>query len=174
VRRELAVPTVMNVIGPLANPALAGRQVIGVADPERLPVIAGALASLGTVHSLVVHGEPGLDEISPLGPTRIIEVRNGALAEWAVTPEELGCATTHPSELAGGSPAENAALVEACLSGDAPDGAIAAVLLNAGAAIYVAGLASSLRDGVDAARAAIADGSASAALGRLRAALPRG
>lgn len=173
VRRELAVPTVMNVIGPLANPALAGRQVIGVADMYRLPVMAAALAVLGTVHSLVVHGEPGLDEISPLGPTRIVEIRDGELREYVVTPEELGCATARASELAGGSPAENATLVEACLAGRAPDGAIAAVVLNAGAAIYVAGCAPSLRDGVDAARAAVADGSATAALGRLRSVLPR-
>ena len=70
VRRELAIPTVMNMVGPLANPASAGRQVVGVADARRLPLIAGALAALGSVHALVVHGEPGMDEVSPIGPTR--------------------------------------------------------------------------------------------------------
>ena len=77
VRRELGVPTVMNIVGPLANPARAGRQVVGVADERRLPLIAGALRELGTTHALVVHGEPGLDEVSPIGPTRVLEIRDG-------------------------------------------------------------------------------------------------
>jgi anthranilate phosphoribosyltransferase len=173
VRRELGVPTVMNIIGPLANPASAGRQVIGVADAERAPVIARALAALGTVHSLIVYGEPGMDEISPLGTTRIIEIRKGAITEWTTDPAALGLASAHASELAGGSPGENASLVSACLDGSAPPGAIAAVAANAGAAIYVAGMASTLGEGVERAKAAIADGSATAALERLRSALPR-
>src|SRR5665213_3676442 len=153
VRRELGVPTVMNIIGPLANPASAGRQVIGVADAERAPVIARAL--------------------SPLGTTRIIEIRKGAITEWTTDPAALGLASAHASELAGGSPGENASLVSACLDGSAPPGAIAAVAANAGAAIYVAGMASTLGEGVERAKAAIADGSATAALERLRSALPR-
>ncbi len=173
VRRELAVPTVMNVIGPLANPASAGRQVIGVADAGRVSVIAEALAALGTVHSLVVHGEPGMDEISPLGDTRVLEVRGGDVNEWAITPAMIGSSGTGADDLRGGSPEENAVLVEACLGGAAPAGAVAAVVANAGAAIYVAGLVRSYEDGVDAARAAVANGSASAALYRLRRALPR-
>ncbi|HEY7896926.1 MAG TPA: anthranilate phosphoribosyltransferase [Gemmatimonadaceae bacterium] len=173
VRRELAVPTVMNIIGPLANPASAGRQVIGVADTERASVIARALAALGTVHSLIVHGEPGMDEISPLGPTRIIEIRGSTVTEWTTDPTSLGCGPARASELAGGSPAENAELVRACLEGSAPAGALAAVIANAGAAVYVAGMAATLGDGVETARAAIADGSAMAALDRLRTALPR-
>src|SRR5665213_1960947 len=173
VRRELGVPTVMNIIGPLANPASVGRQVIGVADAGRAGVIAQAVAALGTVHSLVVHGEPGMDEISPLGPTRILEIRRGVISEWTTDPEALGLGSAHASELAGGSPAENASIVKACLDGSAPAGAIAAVAANAGAAIYVAGMASTLREGVESARAAIANGSATAALERLRSALPR-
>lgn len=173
VRRELAVPTVMNVIGPLANPASAGRQVIGVADAGRVAVIAEALAALGTVHSLVVHGDPGMDEISPLGDTRVLEVRGADVTEWVITPAMIGSAGTGAADLLGGSPAENAALVEACLAGAAPAGAVAAVVANAGAAIYVAGLVPSYADGVDAARAAVANGSATAALRRLRQALPR-
>jgi anthranilate phosphoribosyltransferase len=78
VRRELGVPTVMNIVGPLANPARAGRQVVGVADRQRMPLLAGALAALGSVHALVVHGEPGMDEVSPLGVTHVAEVRNGS------------------------------------------------------------------------------------------------
>ena len=173
VRRELGVPTVMNIIGPLANPASVGRQVIGVAEASRVPVMAAALASLGTVHSLIVHGDPGMDEISPLGPTWILEVRGGVVTEWSTDPEALGAGSARPSELAGGSPAENADLVRRCLDGSAPEGAVSAVVANAGAAVYVAGLANSLAEGVELARAAVADGRATAALERLRAALPR-
>lgn len=173
VRRELAVPTVMNVVGPLANPASAGRQVVGVADPARLAVIAEALGTLGTVHSLVVHGEPGMDEISPIGPTRVLEIRDGTIHEWQITPELIGTVGATAEELIGGSPGENAVLVERCLAGNAPPGAIGAVVANAGAAIYVSGLVPAYTDGVDAARAAIANGSAAAALARLRHALPR-
>jgi len=173
VRRELGIPTVMNIIGPLANPASAGRQVIGVADADRASVIAQALAALGTVHSLVVHGEPGMDEISPLGITRVIEIRGTAVTEWSTSPDSLGIGVAPASELLGGSPAENAELVRACLDGSAPKGAIAAVVANAGAAVYVAGNAASLTEGVQIAKAAIANGSATAALDRLRMALPR-
>src|SRR5687767_8204523 len=90
VRRELAIPTVMNIVGPLANPASAGRQVVGVADLERAPILAGALATLGARHALVVHGEPGLDEVSPLGPTHVIEVIDGTTERWTIHPEEHG------------------------------------------------------------------------------------
>ena len=173
VRRELGVPTVMNIIGPLANPASVGRQVIGVADAGRAVVIAQALAALGTVHSLVVHGEPGMDEISPLGPTRILEVRGSAVTEWSTDPDSIRAGVARASELAGGTPAENAELVRACLDGSGPTGAIAAVLANAGAAVYVAGAAKSLEQGVQIAKTAIANGSATAALERLRRALPR-
>src|SRR3954466_14518569 len=82
VRRELAIPTVMNIVGPLANPAGAGRQVVGVADAKRVALIAGALRALKTVHALVVHGEPGMDEISPLGATHVVEIRDGRQREW--------------------------------------------------------------------------------------------
>lgn len=173
VRSELAVPTVMNIIGPLANPASAGRQVIGVADAERAVIIADALAALGTVHSLIVHGEPGMDELSPLGTTRVIEIRGAELTEWSTDPDALGLGPATASDLSGGSPEENAELVRACLSGRAPRGAIAAVVGNAGAAIYVGGGAASLVEGVEAARTAIANGSATAALHRLQQALPR-
>jgi len=173
VRGELGIPTVMNIIGPLANPASVGRQVIGVADAARVTVIADALAALGTVHSLVVHGAPGMDEISPLGPTRILEIRGTGITEWECDPESIGADVARPSELIGGTPTENAELIRSCLAGTAPAGAIAAVVANAGAAVYVAGMVDSLAAGVKRARAAIADGSATAALERLRKALPR-
>jgi len=173
VRRELAIPTVMNVVGPLANPARAGRQVMGVADAGRLDTIASALHELGTVHSLVVHGEPGMDEISPLGRTRVIELAAGGRSEWWIDPERLGVCATHADELAGGTPADNASLVEACLSGTAPPGAVAAVALNAGAAIYISGIEATYERGVRRAQAAMQGGAATAALDRLRRALPR-
>src|SRR4051812_7252350 len=84
VRRGLGIPTVMNIVGPLANPARAGRQVVGLADLERVPILAGALSALGAVHALVVHGEPGLDEVSPLGPTPVLEVKRGSTSRWTI------------------------------------------------------------------------------------------
>lgn len=138
VRRELAIPTVMNMIGPLANPAAAGRQVIGVADRNRLDLIAGALHELGTVCALVVHGEPGMDEISPLGLTHMRELRGAApIREWTIDPETLGFVGLSADDLAGGDPAENAAIVRAVLGGGGSRAARAAVALNAAAAIYV-------------------------------------
>lgn len=171
VRRELAVPTVMNVVGPLANPAMAGRQVVGVADPARAPLIAGALAELGAVHAMVVHGEPGLDEVSPLGPTRVYEVRGGAVAaEWAIDPGALGMRAADAGDLAGGEPEENARVVLDVLGGGGRAGARAAVLLNAGAAVYVAGLEPTYEAAVERARAALDGGLGMRTLERLRAA----
>ena len=171
VRRELAVPTVMNVVGPLANPAMAGRQVVGVAEAHRVPLIAGALAALGSRHALVVHGAPGMDEVSPIGPTEVVEVRGGAAAgAWRIDPAAHGFAGIDAAELAGGEPAENAAVIEAVLRGGGPAGARAAVVLNAAAALYVAGVAASYADGVARAAAAIDDGAGRRALDRLRAA----
>jgi anthranilate phosphoribosyltransferase len=171
VRRELAIQTVMNIIGPLANPASAGRQVVGVADARRLPLIAGALRALGTVHALVVHGEPGMDEISPLGPTQVLEIRNGACREWTIDPSRYGFASGRVEELAGGPPAENAAAVLAVLSNGAPPTAAAAVVLNAAAALYVSGSGpTSFEDAVEVARAGLKEGAGLKALERLRAA----
>lgn len=168
VRRELGIETVMNMIGPLANPARAGRQVVGVSDPARAELMAGALATLGTVHSLVVHGEPGMDEISPMGRTVVIEVRGASVARWSIDAEAFGFPTATAAELAGGSPGDNAAVIEAVLSGKGAAGAQTAVLLNAGAAIYVAGMAPTMEAAVSSAREAIRSGNALGALDRLR------
>lgn len=168
VRREMGIQTVMNLIGPLANPAMAGRQVIGVADPARLDLIAGALLELGTVHSLVVHGAPGMDEISPLGSTTILEIKSGKIERSTLELEDVGLAPANPSELMGGEPAENAQLVERVLVGKGSPGAEAAVVLNAGAALYVAGKAKGLAAGVTLAREALKSGAGWDALGRLR------
>ncbi len=168
VRRELAIPTVMNIVGPLANPARAGRQVVGVADLERAPVLAGALAALGAKHALVVHGEPGLDEVSPLGPTHVIEVIEGTTKRWAIHPEEHGFKNIKREDLAGSEPAENARIIGEILKGGGPAGARAAVILNAAAAVYVSGRVKSYGEGVTAATKSIDSGEATSVLERLK------
>jgi anthranilate phosphoribosyltransferase len=172
VRRELGVQTVMNMVGPLANPANAGRQVVGVSDPNRLALIAGALRELETVHALVVHGQ-GMDEISPFANTEVIEIRDGELTEWVIDPRQYGYGLGEESDIAGGSPEENAAAVLEVLRGRANQASTAAVVLNAAAAIYVSGTVHSFDESVDLARDVIAAGSAIAALDRLRAAFAR-
>lgn len=169
VRRELGIQTVMNIVGPLANPAGAGRQVVGVADARRVPLIAGALRALGAVHALVVHGEPGMDEISPLGTTHVVEIREGTTREWDIDPVRHGFGTGDARELAGGPPAENAAAVRATLDGTAPETARSAVILNAAGALYVApGGPAEFGDAVAAARAGLRDGAGMKALKRLQ------
>ena len=168
VRRELAIPTVMNVVGPLANPARAGRQVVGVSDRERGPVLAGALAALGAKHALVVHGEPGLDEVSPLGLTHVIEVLDGSTRNWTIDPEQHGFTRIDSGDLVGSEPAENARIIGAILDGRGPTGARAAIILNAAAAIYVSGRIKSYQEGVDAATKSIDSGAAKSVLERLK------
>ncbi len=173
VRRELAVPSVMNLLGPLANPAGVRRQLIGVADGERAPLVAGALAALGADHALVVHGRIGMDEIAPQGTSDVWEVRDGAVTHWELDPARYGLAIGDLAPLAGGLPAANAARIERLLEDGAADTAgLAALLLNAGGALYVAGLADSYGDGVVAARDVVRSGKARAALARLRRASP--
>ena len=175
VRRELGVPSVMNLLGPLANPAGVRRQVVGVADRERAPLMAEALARLGTEHALVVHGEVGMDEISPTGATAVWEVRGGVVTSWRLDPARYGLAIADVAALRGGKPGVNAERVEGLLRNGAGDAAgAAAVLLNAAAAIYVAGLARTYEDGIARARDALGSGSARRALERLRAASTSG
>lgn len=168
VRRELAIPTVMNVVGPLANPASAQRQVIGVADMSRGPMLAEALMELGTIHSLIVHGEPGLDEFSPMGLTHVWEVRKGKLKQWAVEPADFDMSIATAEQLAGGSPEDNARIIEEVLSGKGNPGAEAAVVLNAAAALYVGGKAAELKAAVNDARKALKEGAGITALNKLR------
>lgn len=144
VRRELRMPTIFNVLGPLTNPARVGRQVVGVADPDLLPLIAGALQALGHERALVVHGLSGVDEISPSGVTRVAELSEGKLREYQVEPEDFGAEPAPLDEIAGGSPEENARLIEAVLSGEERGGARTTVLLNAAAALYVGGISENL------------------------------
>lgn len=168
VRRELAVRTIFNFLGPLTNPAGATRQLIGVSDGRFLETIAGALARLGVEHALVVAGEDGLDEVSISAPTHVVEVSGGDSRRYAITPEELGLSSADPHDpsLAGGSPQENAAITRAVLGGEAPGAAADLALMNAGAAIYAAGAVTTLAEGVEAARTAIAGGAATRALER--------
>ena len=168
VRREITIPTMMNLLGPLANPARAGRQVVGVADEGRLPLVAAALAALGTVHAMVVHGEPGMDEISPMGSTRVAEIREGRIREWTLDPRAYGVRLASAEELAGGLPEENARRVMDTLSGRDKGAGRAAVVLNAAAALYVAGLASDVAAGMRLAEESIDSGKAGNALERLR------
>lgn len=169
VRRELAVPSIMNLVGPLANPARVRRQVLGVADRDRAPVLAGALARLGAEHALVVHGRIGMDEISPQGVTDVWEVRAGRVTTWELDPARYDLASADAGALAGGEPAANAGRIERLLAdgrSDAPGAA--AVVLNGGAAIYAAGLADSYDEGVQRAREVLQSGAARDALDRLR------
>ena len=165
VRKELAVRTVFNFLGPLTNPAGARRQLVGVSDPAFLEVIAGALARLGADRALVVSSEDGLDEMSTSGATRVVEVQGSVLRSFTITPEEVGLARSEPAALTGGTPEANAATTRAIFAGDHGPAADLA-LLNAGAAIYAGGRADSIGDGVAVAREVVASGAAAAALER--------
>jgi anthranilate phosphoribosyltransferase len=170
VRRELGVATIMNLVGPLANPARAARQVIGVGDADRLPLVAEAARALGFSRALVVHGEPGLDEISPLGPTAVYEVRDDAITRWTIRPAEYGLAGGEAAHLACGDPAENARIIRDVLGACASTGARSAVALNAAAAIYVAGLDDTYASAVTRATATLDSGAGLTALDRMVAA----
>jgi anthranilate phosphoribosyltransferase len=176
VRRELAVRTIFNLLGPLTNPAGARRQLIGVSDAAFIERMAGALARLGVDRALIVAGEDGLDEVSADAPTKVAEVNGEEIRHYVLTPEEVGVergASSQPVP-AGGTPAENALLTRAILQmgadADSSAGERAAgerlAVINAGAAIYAAGAAGSIAEGVQAARAALADGAAANALER--------
>jgi anthranilate phosphoribosyltransferase len=169
VRRELRMPTVMNLLGPLTNPAGARRQVVGVADPKLLELIAAALAELGHLRALVVHGEPGIDELSPIGTTRVLELRDGQVTDTTIDLREyLPGRDLDPASLAGGDPADNARLVLDVLRGGGPDVARAAVVVNAAAAIYIGDRAASLSHGIEVAERSIESGAALDTLERLR------
>ena len=166
-RRELGVRTAFNLLGPLTNPAGPRRQLIGVSRPEHTELIARTLGELGSERAWVVHGAGGLDELSTLGHTKVSELRNGTVNTFYVHPGDVGIPTATVADLSGGDAAENAAMIDRLLKGDAgPRREI--VLLNAGAALLVAGVASSLGQGVELAAAALASGKAQAALEKLR------
>jgi anthranilate phosphoribosyltransferase len=166
VRKELAVRTIFNFLGPLTNPAGATRQVIGVSDPAFLDVIAGALARLGARRALVVSSADGLDELSTAGATRVVEVNGADLRSYEVTPEQVGLERAAYEDVAGGPPDANAETTRRIFAGERGPARDLAVL-NAGAAIYAAGRVDGLEPGVRAAEAAIDAGAASEALDRL-------
>ena len=168
VRKELAVRTIFNFLGPLTNPAGATRQVIGVSDPAFLDTIAGALARLGARKALVVSSADGLDEMSTSGTTRVVEVDDGELRHYEVSPEDVGLARAEPGAIGGGTPDANAATTRRILAGEpGPERDLA--LFNAGAAIYVGDRAGSLEEGVAEAARAIDSGAAAASLDALTA-----
>jgi anthranilate phosphoribosyltransferase len=169
IRGELGFGTIMNLLGPLTNPAGARRQVVGVADPALLELIAGGLRELGHDRALVVHGQPGMDELSPIGPTAVVELKGGKLERYSVVPDTIFPGEAFdPADLAGADPADNARVVRGVLAGELKGGARAAVVLNAGAALYVADRVLSLEEGVRAAEQALDAGSGLHALDRLR------
>lgn len=158
-RKELGVRTIFNMLGPLANPANADRQLIGLYDRGRTAVVASVLARLGLRRAMVVGSHDGLDEISLSAPTQVSELLDGEVRTYDIAPEDLGLTTVPMDAIKGGDAAENAAIIRGVFAGG-----ISAyrdvVLANAGACIYVAGRAESLRDGVNVAAETIDSGKA--------------
>lgn len=154
VRKDLAVRTIFNILGPLTNPAGAKRQVLGVFQPSLTETIASVLKELGSEHAFVVHGEGGLDELSTLGKTKVSELRHGQVTTYELKVQDVGVELTTAEAIRGGDTERNVEIIKAILDGN--NGApreIAA--LNAGAAIFVAGQASSLKEGVREARSVL-------------------
>lgn len=166
VRKELAARTVFNVLGPLTNPAGARAQVVGVYSAALVRTIAEVLAQLGARRAFVVHGAGGIDELSPVGPSTVCEVVDGDVRERTIEPEELGVARCAIEELAGGTPAENAAAIRRVFAGET-GGKRDAILLNAAGAVAAGGHAEDLREGLELARAALDSGAAAARLDAL-------
>jgi anthranilate phosphoribosyltransferase len=163
VRKALGVRTIFNFLGPLTNPAGARRQVIGVSDPTKIETLAAALGELGTDRALVVSSADGLDELSVSGATRVVELRDGQLATYDVTPERVGLEPARDGAVGAGTPTENARVLRGVLAGDAGTERSLTVM-NAAAAIYVSGRAGSLREGVERAQESIDSGAATAVL----------
>ena len=166
-RRTLGIRTLFNLIAPLANPARPLRQLLGVSEPRLLRPMAEALAALGVVHAMVVHGNDGLDEISLSAATRVVEVRGGELREYEIAPEEFGLTAASAAAFLTADANEATELLLRTLAGD-PGAAHDILALNAGAAIYVGGAATSLAEGVGRARAVIASGRALDTIERMR------
>jgi anthranilate phosphoribosyltransferase len=166
VRKELAVRTIFNFLGPLTNPAGARRQLIGVSDPGYLDVMAGALARLGATRALVVSSRDGLDEMSTSAPTQVVEVSEGGrVSRYEVAPEDVGLRNAAPDAIVGGPPERNADVSRRIFAGE-PGAERDLAVLNAGAAIYVGGKAPTLVEGVRLAQATVDSGAAASALDR--------
>ena len=165
-RREMAVRTVFNVLGPLTNPAGAPNQIIGVFDGELVELMARVLQQLESRHVMVVHGEDGMDEISISAPTRVAELKDGEISSYTLSPADFGMETAAVETLRVGSAQQSLEVIRAVLA-DQAGPARDIVCLNAGAAIYVSGISDTLAAGVDAARAAISSGKAATVLDNL-------
>lgn len=165
-RRELGIPTTFNFLGPLANPAGARRQALGVSDPAMAERVVAALGELGCEQALVFHGHDGLDELTTTTTSAVWELRDGAVRTFVLDATELGLPRRAPGELRGGGPARNAEVARDVLAG-AEGAARDIVVLNAAAALVVAGVAGSFAEGVDAAVASLTEGGAAAALEKL-------
>lgn len=163
VRKELGIRTIFNILGPLANPAGANMELMGVYDESLVEPLAHVLANLGVKRALVVYGTDGLDEISLSAPTRVCEVKDGTFTSYEITPEQFGLTRCRKDDLVGGTPAENAQITRDILAGK-PGPKRDAVLMNAGAAIYMAGKADTIQAGIDMAKEIIDSGKAAAQL----------
>ena len=168
VRKELGVHTIMNLLGPLANPAGVVRQVVGVSEAARGKVVAETLAMLGTSHALVLHAAVGMDEISPSGPTLVWEVRDERVSTWELEPATFGLESGNLEDLAGGEPAENAVRIERLFAGQGSRVVRCAVLLNAAAALFVSANGWQMDEAVERAANALDSGAAAGVLERLR------
>jgi anthranilate phosphoribosyltransferase len=169
IRRELGVPTIMNLLGPLANPVQTPFQIIGVSRPDLVPVMAEVMRLLGITRALIVHGEGGFDEISPCGPAVIADVTQDGVEEVVLDPADLGVPRARPADLAGGTAEENAAIIRRVFAGE-PGPVRDAIELNAAAALAVCGRAAGIGEGLEQAREAIDTGRAGATLERVGAA----
>jgi anthranilate phosphoribosyltransferase len=165
-RREMAVRTLFNILGPLTNPAGAPHQVLGVYSRQWQRPMAEVLLRLGSKHVMVVHSEDGLDEISIAAPTYVVEVKDGAISEFSIDPQDYGLAHDNLDELVVDDATQSLALIKQAFAGQA-GAALDMLLLNAGAAIYTADLADDLDAGIEAAKQAIASGAAQAKLDQL-------
>ena len=158
-RKEMAVRTIFNLLGPLTNPAKVKRHVVGVFEPALTVTIADVLAQLGSEHSLVVHSDDGMDEISIAAPTQVAEIKNGAVQSYQIAPEQFGINRAPIESIVVANAQESLQLIDQALDGiKGPARDI--VILNAGAGIYVSGIASNLEDGVELAAESIDSGSA--------------
>ena len=158
IRKELGIRTVFNILGPLSNPAGANMELMGVYEQELVEPLAQVMAKLGVVRGMVVYGQDKLDEISMSAPTSICEIRDGWFQSYEITPEQFGYTRCEKSELTGGTPEKNAQITRDILSGKERGAKRCAVCLNAGAAIYIAGKAASIEEGVRKAEQLIDDG----------------
>ena len=160
IRKELGIRTVFNILGPLSNPAGGNMELMGVYDQSLVEPLAQVMANLGVNRGMVVYGQDSLDEISMCAPTSVCEIRDGKFTSYEITPEQFGYERCEKGALTGGTPAENAEITKAILKGEEKGPKRQAVCLNAGAALYIAGKAASIEEGVKLAESLIDSGAA--------------